>query len=207
MTYLTRGVALVAITVGAPGCNCANQRVAWNTDSSIDGSESTTGEESGTEDSWGQTSAEAPFDASRWLGRYHYENPFLPFGERGDPLGSPVLVNAEIFADGTVAVVFDHCNFDAPVTTEYTWTPGEPGWLDLGPVAGETSLRFMSTAEVTALRVRLTEPCRTLEFELDADAESVVPFFPGESCWVDRCSTPGLMQVDYCEDEQPAACP
>ena len=30
---------------------------------------------------------------------------------------------------------------------------------------------------------------------------------PGASCWVERCTTPGLIQVDYCEGEEPPPCP
>jgi hypothetical protein len=54
-----------------------------------------------------EETTDAPFDASRWIGRYHYETPFLPFGERGDPMGPYMLANFEIFADSTAIMLFD----------------------------------------------------------------------------------------------------
>jgi hypothetical protein len=160
----------------------------------------------GLASSSGEASTGEPFDASRWIGRYHYENVFLPFGEGGDP-GDLTLVNVEILADSTAVMFYDNCAFDEPIIIKYAWTPGEPGWLDLRPGEGEPSLRFLSADNLKTLRVRLIEPCRALEFEVDGWADSSAPFHPGESCWVDRCTTPGIMQVDYCEGEEPPPCP
>jgi hypothetical protein len=102
----------------------------------------------------------------------------------------------------------DHCAYDEPVIIAYEWTPDEePGWLELYPGAGESSLRFVAFEDLETLRVRLIEPCRELEFEADGVTDPWFPVRPGESCWVDRCTTGSVMQVDYCEGEEPLACP
>jgi hypothetical protein len=201
MTYLVRATVVV-VTACLTGCHCASAD-GQDTDRATSTSEESTG--------ISMTSSEAstgePFDASRWLGRYHYENVFLPFGERGEHLGSAMLINFEVFADSTAVMFYDPCVFDEPIIINYTWMPGEPGWLDLRPGEGEASLRFLSTDNLETLRVQLIESCRELAFEVDGWVNSSVPFHPGESCWVDRCTTPGIMQVDYCEGEEPPPCP
>ncbi len=152
-------------------------------------------------------SAGTPFDASRWIGRYHYENPFLPFGERDDPMGTHSLMNFAIFEDSTASLFYDDCSFDRPTLIAYAWVPSEEGWLSLFAGAGEPSLRFGSIEDLETLRVHLVGSCRELEFEADGVILPWTPFHPGESCWVDRCTTGNVMQVDYCEGEEPPPCP
>ncbi|MCX4239441.1 hypothetical protein [Paraliomyxa miuraensis] len=146
----------------------------------------------------GDESIGEPFDASRWIGRYHFENTFLPFGERGDPGGDYSLVNFEILPDSRASLLYDDCNFELPIVIAYEWLPSDDGWLNLHPGQGETSLRFLGRTDVETLRVQLIEPCRELEFEADGRGLSFSVVRPGESCWVDRCTTPHTMQVDYC---------
>src|SRR5690606_30066793 len=148
-----------------------------------------------------------PFDASRWIGRYHFENVLLPFGERGDPQGSASLTNLEILPDARATMFYDNCVFDEPILIEYEWRPSPDGWMDFLPGAGESSLRFRADPEVESLRVRLVEPCRELEVEVDGGDVGFTVVRPGEACWVDRCTTPGIMQIDYCEGEEPPPCP
>lgn len=148
-----------------------------------------------------------PFDASRWVGRYHFENVLLPFGERGDPHGSASLTNLEILPDARATMFYDNCVFDEPILIEYEWHLSPDGWMDLLPGAGESSLRFRADPEVESLRVRLVEPCRELEVEVDGGDVGFTVVRLGESCWVDRCTTPGIMQADYCEGEEPPPCP
>lgn len=156
----------------------------------------------------GDDSTGAPFDASRFIGRYHFESAFLPFGERGDPHGTYALVNFEILPDSRATMFYDDCTFDVPITIDYRWTPSDEGWLSLHPGAGETSLRYWALVGLESLRVRIVEPCRALELEIDGEPD---PGFysvkPGESCRVDRCTTYHIMQVDYCEGEEPPPCP
>ncbi len=147
------------------------------------------------------------FDSSRWLGRYHAENPYLPFGERGDPRGTYVLFNFEVFPNGTATSLYDSCELERGIPTTYAWTAVSPDWLELRPGPGESSLRFFADTEIETLRVQLVEPCRALRFEVDGMPSTFFSFLPGESCWVDRCTTPGTMHVDYCAGEEPPACP
>lgn len=185
------------------GCQCADSDlVELESESSTSAAEDAL-----TDSSDGSTGTTGePFDASRWIGRYHYENVYLPFGERGDSLGSNALINFEILTDSQATIFYDDCAFDVPVTRAYEWSPGEEGWLDLQPGPDEPSLRFLGTDRVDTLRIQLVEPCRELRFEIDGQV-SGLPFRPGESCWVDRCTTPNIMQVDYCEGEEPPPCP
>lgn len=187
------------------GCHCAREPIESG-DSDLANSSSSGDASNGSSSSAGGSTGE-PFDASRFIGHYHYENPWLPFGERGDPLGTYALVNFEILPDSRATSFYDDCSFEEAVTASYQWVPLEDGWLSLRPPPGETSLRFLGVDEVDELRVQLVEPCRELRFELDGEL-STLRFFPGESCWVDRCTTGNEMQVDYCEGEEPEeVCP
>jgi hypothetical protein len=203
MRGASRATILVFGSLSA-ACHCA-QAVEMDTGSSTTSSDPSTGASSSTSES--STSTGDPFDASRWIGRYHFENPFLPFGELGDPLGERVLANFEVFADSTASLFYDDCDSPEPLVDEYRWEPDEQGWLSLFPGEGESSLRLVALEDLETLRVRLDEPCRDLAFEADG---TIVPWFsfrPGESCWVVRCTVPNLMQVDYCEGEEPPPCP
>jgi hypothetical protein len=152
-----------------------------------------------------EESTGAPFDASRWIGRYHYE---YAFAEWGDPEYTDMLVNFEIFADSTAIMLYDHCIFDGPQIIAYEWTPDEePGWIALHPGAGESYLRLLSGESLETLRVRLLEPCRGLRFEYDGFEDDLLPFYPGESCWIDRCGDGMSPVVGYCEGEEPPPCP
>ena len=202
----SRETMLVLVSLSS-ACHCA-QAVEAGTESFTSTSDTTTGASSAGETG---TSSGEPFDASRWLGRYHYENPFLPFGELGDPHGPHMLVNLEIFADSRAVMLYDDCSFEEPITINYAWEPDEEeGWLRLRPGRDEASLRYMAAERLKSLRVQRTEPaemCRPrLVFEADGIFDSFSPFYPGESCWVVRCTVPNLMQVDYCEGEEPPTC-
>jgi hypothetical protein len=196
---------LLAVTWLA-GCHCENASLV-ELDSEVS-TNASSGTDTGSSSSPTSTTG-FPFDASRWIGRYHFENVFLPFGERGDPHGSSSLVNFEILPDGRASMFYDNCTFEVPVTIAYEWLPSEDaGWLSLYPGVGETSLRYMANDEVETLRVQLVEPCRELRFEIDGKPDG--GFYvvrPGASCWVDRCTTPNIMQVDYCDGEEPPPCP
>lgn len=193
---------MLLATCWLAGCECASAddvELGSDTSSSTSGGASTGSEASTTGE---------PFDASRWIGRYHFENVFLPFGERGDPHGSYSLANFEILPDGSASMFYDNCAFEAPITIAYRWIPSEEGWLRLLPGEGETSLRYWALDDLDTLRVQLIEPCRELRFEIDGKPDGGFYLVrPGESCWVDRCTTYHVMQVDYCEGEEPPPCP
>jgi hypothetical protein len=194
------------IAASSTGCQCANGDIV-ELDSDVASSiasESTT-EASGT--GTGGTSTGAPIDASRWIGRYHFESPWVPFGEREEHLGVDTLMNFEILGDFRATMFYEDCSSEDPVITIYEWVPSEEGWLSLHPGPGESSLQIWGNPNVATLRVQMIDPCRELHFELDGQTQDWMPFRPGESCWVDRCTTPGIMQVDYCAGEEPPACP
>jgi hypothetical protein len=192
----------IAVMAFSTACQCAQVR----DDGAGLGSSSSETSTGGSSSSSGGSTGE-PFDVSRWLGRYHYESVFLPFGELGDPHGSYKLVNFEIFADSRAELFHDECSLEEPIVIAYEWEPDEVGWLRLRPGDGEASLRFGAAEKLDSLRVQLIEPCRELEFEIDGISGGFGRYFPGESCWVVRCTVPNLMQVDYCEGEEPPPCP
>jgi hypothetical protein len=186
-------------------CYCAN---TGDEHTSLASSTSAGGSLDGSSSSSSEGTTAVPFDASRWLGRYHYESFVLPFGEYGDPQGPRKLLNFEILADSRAILFHDDCAFEEPNIIAYEWEPDGADWLRLLPGEGETSLRFEAAEDLESLRVRLTGPCRELKFEIEGRLEDWLPFFPGESCWVDRCTTvPIFIQVDYCEGEEPPPCP
>ncbi|MCX4243068.1 hypothetical protein [Paraliomyxa miuraensis] len=190
---------LILSLIWPASCQCAD---SVPVELGSDASSSSTGESSASGSGSGGSSGD-PFDASRWIGRYHAENPYLVFGERGDPLGTPVLFNFEILPNGMATSFYDSCSLAAGISSTYEWTPGEDGWLELQPGVGQSSLHFFANMGVEHLRVQLIEPCRELRFEVDGELSTFFTFLPGESCWVDRCTTPGIMQVDYCDGEEP----
>jgi hypothetical protein len=188
------------------GCECASADVVdpGSDDATSSSDDTAPASSSSSSDATGE-----PFDASRWIGRYHFENVFLPFGERGDPHGTYSLVNFEILPDGQASMFYDDCHYlEAPIVIAYEWRPADEGWLSLHPGEGETSLRYLALEDLESLRVHLVEPCRELRFEIDGSPDPALHVVrPGESCWVDRCTVPSIMQVDYCEGEEPPPCP
>jgi hypothetical protein len=202
-------VAKMAMTISMLGLSLACQRPGVDEEGSgsASSSNSSDGGSSGESTSSGVSTTGEPFDATRWLGRYHYENIFLPFGERGEAHGSRVLANFEISSDSTATLFFDDCDLPDPIVNHYRWEPDEQDWLRLLPGEGESSLGLVALENLETLRVHLVDSCRELELEADGAVVQWFPLFPGESCWVDRCTTPGIMQVDYCEGEEPPPCP
>ena len=197
-----RHALLASLAIVGLGGGCPDGEVVARDSDSASSGETSSSSAGSSDGSTGE-----PFDASRWIGRYHFENVLLPFGERGDPHGSASLTNLEILPDARATMFYDNCVFDEPILIEYEWRPSPDGWMDLLPGAGESSLRFRADPEVESLRVRLVEPCRELEVEVDGGDVGFTVVRPGEACWVDRCTTPGIMQIDYCEGEEPPPCP
>jgi hypothetical protein len=169
------GWMIAVVVVSSAGCECEDADQA-GTDSATGSS----GEASGSSSSSSEDGTGAPFDTSRWVGRYHYEDPWLTFGERGQPLGTPTLMNFEILEDSTATLFYDDCGFDTPVVIAYRWEANEDGWLYLYPGEGETHLRFMADEDIEVLRVLVMPPCRALMFENDGASVGWAPFQPGE---------------------------
>jgi hypothetical protein len=195
------------LTLLSPACQC-DRTIEHDTDDATSTGTSTTSDSATASSS--EESTGAPFDASRWLGRYHVEFPLTTFGEPGPTHGGGgSLVNFEIFADGTATMVYEDCGSSPSIIVNYAWVPDEPDWLALHPGDGETSLRYMALEGLETLRVHIMEPCRELEVEYDGRIDAWSPFFPGASCWVhpDRCFPPDSTHRDYCEGEEPPPCP
>jgi hypothetical protein len=207
-----KAIMLVLVVLSA-ACHCAKaDGVDAHGDAELESSGSDTSGTPATTSSTSESSTGEPFDASRWIGRYHYEDVSLPFGELGQPIGSFDLINIEILESSRATMFYDSCSLEDPIVIDYTWEPDdEPDWLRLRPGAGETSLRYMAGENLESLRLRRIEPpgsCRPqLNFEYDGVLDMWAPFFPGESCWVVRCTVPNRMQVWYCEGEEPPPCP
>lgn len=196
---------LLLVMASLAGCQCADRDLMDLDRSSASSSsgDELTGSSGSSEGSTGE-----PFDASRWIGRYHFEHTFVPFGEHGDVDGASALTNFEILPGGRATMFHDNCYSEEAISIVYDWLPAEDGWLALHPGPGETSLRFEANPDVESLRVKLIEPCRELEFDVEGRTPSFTIVRPGESCWVDRCTTPHGMQIDYCEGEEPeVTCP
>lgn len=199
---IARSLLPVALALASPaGCQCANADTIVLESETSSGSASEASSGSASESDGGSTGAS--FDASRWIGRYHFESVHLAFGERGDSLGALALANFEILPDSEAWLFYDECNLEEPIVISYAWKPDDEGWLELSPGPGESSLRYNAATGLETLRVRLIEPCRDLRFEIDGHEDHALPFSPGASCWVDKCTVPGIMQVDYCPGEEP----
>jgi hypothetical protein len=203
MTPRSTRMSLLAATWLA-GCQCADADIV---EIDSDASSSSSGETSTGSSTGGDGTTGEPFDASRWIGRYHFEHTFTTLGEPMDSSYAGSLTNFEILSDGRAMMFYDHCSYEEPLTVAYEWFPSEDGWLSLRPGPGETSLRFMANPGVETIRLRLIEPCRELEFEVDGRPPGFYIVRPGASCWVNRCTTPGIAQLDYCEGEEPPPCP
>jgi hypothetical protein len=149
------GSITVSFVLLLPGCQCENPEVRatdvdMSSSGSLTGSSSSTGESTGT-----------PFDASRWIGRYHYEDAWLEFGERGTPISELMLANFEIRADATATMFYESCGEGPPIVIAYRWEPGEVGSLHLYPGEGESRLRFMADAVPLSPGDSAHEPCMT----------------------------------------------
>lgn len=203
MTTRSAHWALLAATWLA-GCQCASTDIV---ELDSDASSSSSGEASTGSSTARDSTTGEPFDASRWIGRYHFEHTFATFGEPSDSSYAGSLSNFEILPDGRATMLDDDCSYEEPITIAYEWFPSGDGWLSLQPGLGETSLRFMANPDVDTIRLRLIEPCRELELEVDGRPLSFTKVRPGASCWVNRCTTPGIAQLDYCEGEEPPPCP
>jgi hypothetical protein len=198
-----------ALAAVAPACDCDSSSYvdASATVSEAGDVSTSTGDVSTS--TWGATgaitgSAGAPFDASRWVGRYHYLYPLVDrWGEQSQ---TTELVNFEFREDGTMTMLYDRCSFDWPEIVHYEWEPDEePGWIELHPGAGQPYLRFLVDQPYESIRVHLIEPCRELEFEVDGNVDTWLLVYPGAWCWLNRCGN-GI-RVDYCEGEEPPPCP
>jgi hypothetical protein len=202
--------SILALSTVACACDCESTSyvdVSATESEASDVSTSRTGTSSVLtgSSSEGDQSTGAPFDTSRWIGRYHYEH---PYGEWGDPLYTSFLANFTIREDGTATMLYDRCSFDWPELVHYEWEPDEePGWIELHPGAGQPYLRFFVDSPYESIRVHLIEPCRRLEFDGNESGGGVTHFYPGESCWLDRCGYGITLEVGYCEGEEPPPCP
>ena len=162
------------------------------------------------------SSTGAPFDIAPWVGRYHYEWPFSPFGEVNNTNGGTTLANFEIRADSTALSTYEECSSESPTVIEYVVEPLSQMRVRLLPGPGDATLRYLAGLELDEIQITLDEGCGVLAFHLTrepGDLPLTEPFWhPGAACWVDRCTstTPEgvtAFQIDYCEGEEPPPCP
>lgn len=71
-----------------------------------------------------------------------------------------------------------------------------------GSRAGGAGCSFPTGRRRSSTTAALADACGELRFEVDGVTNTAFVFRPGESCWVDKCTTPGIMPVNYCEGEE-----
>jgi hypothetical protein len=179
--------AVLLLTLGPAGCECADR-------SHLDESD-TLGDTSLGSSS--MVESDGAFDVSRFLGTFHGEALFTPFGYEGYDLGSTVVENVEIRPDDTAGMVWEPCSTAyGPREIAWRWEARADRWLELLPGEGEDSLRWRSMTDLESLRVTVDDQCE-IRFEVDGELYPD-PFRPGKACWVNRCEG-GKAHVDYCE--------
>lgn len=204
------GIALLVLFLVGPlagSCECTD-RPMHDMDEDAEGTMVETegtaaGEESTTP---GEPSAGESIDVSRFIGSFHNENDFVPFGSEVYDPGSSSIANLEIRADGTAQMTYEICSEQyEPREIAWRWEVHQGPWLELLPGQGESSLRFMAVDGLESLRVLPVGEC-DLHFEVDGELVSYETFRPGLACWVNRCEPTGTVHIDYCEGEVPPSC-
>lgn len=201
--YATVVLALAA-GLSPSGCECAEREPYDATESTGVTSLATTAAES-TSTVW-DTTTQATTDTgdiSRFLGIFHTESYFTPFGREVPNPGGPKLVNLEILADGTASMTMEICSLlFGTVEIAWRWEARPGPWLEFTPGPGEDSLRFMARTDVETVRATINEECELL-FEVDGELITSEIFRPGKACWVNRCDPVWTVHIDYCDGEPP----
>lgn len=205
MTRITRNGLRVGLLAGSAlvGCQCAEPTV--HEGGSADGTDASTGVATGEDES--ETEAtEGSVDVSPFLGVFHNEFDFIPFGREVQNVGDPTIANVEILPDGTARMTMESCDPSyGPLDIAWRWDARPGPVLELSPGPGETSLRFMARSDLQSLRITLDD-CDLL-FEVDGEPVSSQVFRPGRACWVNRCMPAWTVHIDYCDGEPPpSAC-
>ena len=204
------GRAIVTILLAGAGpfaCECTDRRYHDDADPTGSTGLATTGSSAMTTGE-GVTagSTEEAVDASRFIGTFHNENDFVPFGREVYDPGSASIANLEIRADGTAHMSYEICSEQyEPREIAWRWEVHPGPWLELFPGPGEGSLRFMAVDELESLRVMPVGDC-DLHFEVDGELVPYETFRPGLACWVNRCEPTGTVHIDYCDGEEPPPC-
>lgn len=188
---------VLVASVSGSACECADRRYddAWES----------TGVESASAGTTTEAASGGP-DLSRFIGVFHNEGYFVPFGVEVEDPGGAILANVEIREDGTAGMTMELCSLDfGTLEIEWRWEPRSDGWIELRPGRGESSLRFMALNELSTLRAAIDEECE-LRFEVDGDLVNDEVFRPGRACWVNRCEVNGRVHIDLCEGEGGADC-
>lgn len=208
------GHATLALVLAAgsssSGCECAERKLhdELGSTSTLEletstGGFTTTGAESATRAS---EDTESAGDVSRFMGVFHNESQFIPFGMETMNTGSPTIANIEIREDGTASMVMETCNEDyGPLEIAWRWEALPGPRLDFLPGPGEESLRFMALPDLESLRATMDDACYLL-FEVDGTIIDSQTFRPGKACWVNRCEPHWTVHIDYCDGEAPPPC-
>lgn len=190
-------------------CQCSNPSRLDERDmkgSAANGESSSTGSSTSDEEAGSEATAE-PVDVERLLGVFHYESPFIPFGEQAPNSGDAMVANLEIRPDGTASMSLETCNTSqAPLLIDWRWEARPGPSLELSPGPGEASLRFMALAELESVTVMPGEACALVIDAKGEEAWVIDEFHPGRACWVDRCETWNNVHIDYCDGQAPPPC-
>jgi hypothetical protein len=208
------GHAAMAVVLAAgwasSGCECAERKLHDGLGSTTTmeletstGGTMTIGAESTTRTT---DDTESAVPVSRFMGIFHSENPYLPFGMETMNTGSATIANLEIREDGTASMVMETCNKDyGPLEIAWRWEARPGPWLEFLPASDEEPLQFMALTDLESLRVTTEGTCDLL-FEADGVLITYELFRPGKACWVNRCDPVWTVHIDYCDGEAPPPC-
>jgi hypothetical protein len=191
----------------AVACQCTGRRTDEHTANSedlaaasTDTGESTTSAGEPTTETTGDV-----VDVSRFMGVFHSEFDFIPFGREVPNTGDPVIANLEIRPDGTASMVMENCDLNyGPLEIAWRWDARPGPTLEFTPGPGEGSLRFMARSDLQSVRATL-DGCDLL-FEVDGAPVSTEVYRPGRACWVNRCMPAWTVHIDYCDGQAPPPC-
>jgi hypothetical protein len=207
-----RRCAAVAFVLGAGlssrGCECAEREPYDVTESTgVTSLEATTANAMTTMGMEATSrSTDDTADVSPFLGIFHNENQYIPFGRETTNPSDPSIANVEILPDGTATMTMETCNEDfGPLAIAWRWAARTGPWLEFTPGPGEESLRFMVLTDLASLRATIDDDCG-LQFEIDGEPLTVQTFRRGKACWVNRCEPSWTVHIDYCEGEEPPPC-
>lgn len=204
---LNRTLAIMLVTCSSLACcRCADPPLLVGSHASVgssSGDSTSTDELTSESDPSGSTGE--PIDVSRFMGVFHYEFGFIPFGREVPNAGDPTIANVEILPDGTASMSMENCSPSyGPLEITWRWHAVPGPALEFTPGPGEESLRFMVHSNLESVRATL-DGC-DLDFEIDGQPLGDAVYRPGRACWVNRCDPPYVVHIDYCDGEAPPPC-
>ena len=212
MTPFPRHTAMAAVLAAgwsSSRCECAERKLhdGLSSTSTMELEASAAGTTTGAESTAHPTDdTESTVNVSRFMGLFHNENQFIPFGMETMNTHDASIANLEIREDGTASMVMETCNEGfGPLEIAWRWEPHPGPRLDFMPGPGEDTLRFMTLTNVETMWAFIDDACE-LVFQIDGVNIHSQTFRPGKACWVNRCEPAWTVHIDYCDGEAPPQC-